>query len=194
MIDRSCKPLLAFCIGWLAAVASLPALADERRPKPRARRRSISSAIFSRCLPRIASAATDRRSRKGACGSTCVPRRWPAAKSGTTSSPGKGDESLLVKALAGTTDEVSRMPEKGEPLSAARDRAREALDRRRGPVARDERRAGQGSQASLGLSTADTPRHSAGEARLPGHTMKSTASSSPGSKPKGFRPRRRPTR
>src|SRR5882724_513779 len=33
--------------------------------------------------------------------------------------PGKGDESLLVKALSGTTDEVSRMPEKKDPLSAA---------------------------------------------------------------------------
>ncbi len=33
--------------------------------------------------------------------------------------PGKGDESLLVKAISGTTDEVSRMPEKKDPLSAA---------------------------------------------------------------------------
>ena len=32
--------------------------------------------------------------------------------------PGKSGESLLVAAIGGTTDEVSRMPAKGEPLSA----------------------------------------------------------------------------
>ena len=145
----------------------------------RVRPPSSSTATSGRSSPTPASTATapTRPSARPTCGSTpkaarCRPRR-PRA-----SSPASPTRASCIRRIT-ADDADERMPpaEVGPAADAAADRAAPALDRAGGEVA-----------DALGVRPAATARACPRSETPPGRATRSTASSSPGSSAKGWRP------